>query len=240
MFEEIQLLPEICAIKVWSHQQKSLLSFKSMEWEWVGKRLSFLFAEHLGTRPPDPLTYFYSQFFDGATQGIIEGEKEEIRLKSDYLFALFLVINEHWQVIQSRAKTLSKDFKFPDPKTLFLEVCREMSSAELADAINNDPATVSGINLSEVRKEIKSLGKFYRGKHPEQEKLTTEFLDSTLWGEFVLAAVYQTKKNYLHNSHSWKRLLKAQKEQERLVATNRVCLLWNQGIPVNSQNKKRS
>jgi hypothetical protein len=239
MFVAIQLLPEICAIKTWTKQQKNLLSFLSMEWEWIGRRLDFLLAEHSGTRPQDPLNYFYSHFFDGAVEDIIEGEKEDIRLRSNYLFALFLVINEHWTVIQSTAKTLGKDFRFLDPKTLFYEICRQISLGQILDLVNDNPGIVSGINMSETRKGINLLGKFCRGTHPEQEKLAIEFLNSPWWGEYVLAAVRKGEHKYLRNSYSWKRFLKEQKQQERLGKGKRTCLLWNQGIPIYSQSKKK-
>lgn len=238
-FEEIQLLPEICAIKTWTEQQKFFLSFLSMEWEWIGRRLDFLLAEHSGTRPTEPLNYFYSRFFDSAAENIIESEKEDIRLRSNYLFALFLVINEHWAVIQSKAKTVGKAFKFSDPKTLFIEICRQMSLAQIADGINENPGIVSGVNISSTRKGINLLGKFCRGTHPEQKKLATEFLDSPWWGEFVLAAVREGEHKYLRNSYSWKRFIKEQKEQERLARQKRSCFQWNQGIAINSQTKKR-
>ncbi len=239
MFEKIQLLPEICAIKFLSHQQKSFLLFQSMEWYWVGKRLDYLFAEHSGTRPLDPLKIFHSKIFDGATESTIESEKEDIRLKSNYLFALFLIFNEHWQLIQLKAKALDKDFKISDPLAFFIEVCRQISSDEIVNALNDNPETVSGTTISNVRNSSKTLGKFCRGTHPEQEKLTIQFLHSPCWGEFALAAVSQTGKKYLRNSYSWQRFLKAHKEQERLATEKRICLEWNQGIPINSQNKKR-
>jgi hypothetical protein len=243
MIISIQLLPEICPIKIWTEEQKAFLQFIQMEWEWIGRRMDYLIAVQAGNRPSDPLDYFYSPIFDEASDEIIEREKEDIRVNSNYLFALFQVIIENWILIESEASKQGRNFEFFDPKAFFPQICRQIANSQIEDAINNDPCAISGVKFSQAQQATKGLGRFCRATHPEQHELTREFLHSPWWGEFVLATVSQIGKKYLTKSFSWNLLLHAQKERECLVRKGkgytRICLFWHCGSPVSSQNGKK-
>lgn len=243
MISSIQLLPEICPIRIWTNEQKAFLQFIQMEWEWIGRRIDYLIAIPSGNCLPDPLDYFYSPIFENAPEEIIKKEKVDIRVNSNYLFALFQVIIENWKLIKSEAGKQGKNFKFSDAKTFFLQICRQIANSQIEDAINDDPCVVSGLKFSQAQQVTRDLGKFCRITHPKQHQLTIEFLQSPWWGEFVLAVVSQIGKKYLTKSPTWNLLLNAQKERECLVRKGkgytRICLFWHRGIPVNSQNGKK-
>lgn len=239
MITLIQLLPDICSHKIQTEEQYKFIKLVQTEWEWIGRQLDFHTAIQLGTRPPEPLAYFYSQICNGADETLIKIIKHEIRLKSNYLFAFFQVINTYWEVIKKQAEEKNKNFIFLDPRTFFVQICREIAQSEIADAMNNEPGTVSGAKLSQVQSSASLLEKFLRGKHPNQEEESKNLLNSEFWADFALAAIRSgTEEKYLTTNDNWKMLLKAQKAQKRLTKEKRVTLLWNQGVPINSQNCK--
>jgi len=239
MITLIQLLPNICSFKIQTEQQNIFMRSIQTEWEWIGRQLDFYTAVQLGTRPSEPLACFYAPIYKGASKEIIEIVKQDIRLRSNYLFAFFQVVNTFWEVIKNQAKEENRIFNFLDPRTFFVQVCREIAQSQVADALNNDPNTVSGAKLSQTQSAVSLLDKFLRGKHPNQEEIAKNLLHSECWGDFALAAIRSgTEERYLTTNDNWKMLLKAQKAQKRLTKEKRVTLLWNQGIPVNSKNCK--
>lgn len=234
----IQVLPEICRLQVSTEHQKLFLYMIQTEWEWTGKQLDFLMKKQIGYRPVDPLDYFYSWLFQGAEEEIVTAVKKKVQLKSNYLFAIFLVINEHWDTIRYQANHLDKTFSFIDPRCFFLEICKEMAQLEIADAFNLPSNSPSGASITSVRKDVATAGKILRGTHPDQPNETEKLLTSRFWIDFAFGAIIKQSK-YLKTSDTWKKLLKAQKERERWNRGNLAGLLWLEGIPVNAQNKKR-
>ena len=171
MITLIQLLPNICSFKIQTEQQYKFMRSIQTKWEWIGRQLDFHTAVQLGTRPSEPLACFYEPFYEGADETLIEIIKQDIRHTSNYLFAFFQVVNTFWEVIKNQAKEENRIFDFLDPRTFFVQVCREIAQSEIADAINDEPGTVSGAKLSQVQSSASLLEKFLRGKHPDRKSV---------------------------------------------------------------------
>jgi hypothetical protein len=224
----MESLPEFSPIKFWTPEQSAYLKSQKIIWQWLGVKVSYLQILQLGYSPENPINQIQEPFF-----------KKQVDTYGNYLFAILQLIIAGFEDIEQAIASRGREASFRNPRELFAQVCKELSSALILFAINEGINV--GCTLSELRSGQSYVGKFYRGSLPQSESknFCDELEEKGGWLGFSLSAIYSgSSARYLKKSstpigYAWGQFRKSQNELRSFLNKEKVrAIKWNCGYPV--------
>jgi hypothetical protein len=239
MIRAIQNLPEFpksffpkTNAQVWA------LMNQMAKWKYLGAKIDHLQKKQLGFLPAEPIPKSLHPLL-----------QEQLHVIAEYLFWLLQVLIEGFDDVKNFASQRQRNFPFTEPRELFVGICTEFSSMEIAPIVSDDVGV--GETLTEVRVSQSLTGKFFRfSLTPEKEAQLCSSLEETgFYYGLAIAAIYSTSKTYLKKltnkrGQTWKQFRNAHKAMNNFCnkqykGDGSLCTItWNAGHPVFSQNGK--